>query len=300
VAGGSGFLGSAIVRALLDRERPVTILSRHPRAAARRFPSAGVSFRGGDVTRPDTLVPALGGMDVVVQCVQFPGYPIEDPGRRRTFLEVDAAGTRALAEAARAAGVRKLVYLSGVGADIGSRRSWYRAKGIAEEAVAASGLTHVVVRPSWVYGPGDASLNRFVSILRHVPWFFPQIGSGGQRVNAVFVEDVASLVADVALTPVADGATIEIGGPQVLTLDELLRVTMRVLGRTKPIIHFPIPLVKLGAALLELLPGQILSRDAVDFITQSGVADLAALRRYFPDRPLRPLEPALRTYLPRR
>jgi len=239
-------------------------------------------------------------MDVVIDCVQFPGYPVEDPGRGRTFLAVDAAGARALTEAAGRSGVRKLVYLSGVGADIDSPRQWFRAKGIAEAAVAESGLAYAVVRPSWVFGPGDASLNRFAGIIRRVPGFFPQIGSGGQLLNPAYIGDVATLVAEVAAGSVADGETVEIGGPETLTLDEILRVTMRVLGREKPIVHFPIPLVKLGAGLLELLPGQLLSRDAVDFITQSAVADLAALRRLFPERRLLPLEEALRDYLPRR
>lgn len=299
VAGGTGFLGSAIVRRLVRRGASVTVLTRNPERSTRGA-SNGVELRAGDVTRPESLPAALSGMDVVVDCVQFPGFPVEDPARGRTFLAVDAAGARALTEAARLTGVRKFVYLSGVGADIGSPRQWYRAKGIAEAAVAASELAYAIVRPSWVYGPGDASLNRFADIIRWVPGFFPQIGPGDQRLNPVFIDDVAELVADVTTSPVADGRTVEIGGPDVLTLDEILRVTMRVLGREKPIVHFPIPLVKLGAGLLELLPGQILSRDAVDFITQGAIADLETLHRLFPDRRLRPLEEALRETMPRR
>lgn len=299
VAGGTGFLGSAIVGRLVDRGAPVAVLTRDPERAARAA-REDIAFRVGDVQRPETLPVALSGVDVVIDCVQFPGFPVEDPGRDRTFLDVDAAGARALTEAARLTGVRKFVYLSGVGADITSSRQWYRAKGIAEAAVAGSELDYAIVRPSWVYGPGDASLNRFATIIRWFPGIFPQIGPGMQRLNPVYIDDVAELVADVTLTGVADGRTVEIGGPEVMTLDEILRVTMRVLGREKPIVHFPIPLVKAGARLLELLPGQILSRDAVDFITQAAIADLGALRDLFPDRGLRPLEGALREYLARR
>lgn len=298
VAGGTGFLGSAIVRRLVDRGAPVTVLTRDPERAASGS-REGVAFRLGDVRRPETLPVALSGMDVVVDCVQFPGFPVEDPSRGRTFLEVDAGGARALTEAARRTGVRKFVYLSGVGADIASSRQWYRAKGIAEAAVGGSELAYAIVRPSWVYGPGDASLNRFAAIIRWFPGIFPQIGAGDQRLSPVYIDDVAELVADVTMTGVADGRTLEIGGPEVMTLDGILRVAMRVLDREKPIVHLPVPLVKIGAALLELLPGQILSRDAVDFITQGAVADLEELRRVFPDRRLRPLESALREYLPR-
>lgn len=299
VAGGTGFIGSAVVEALAARGARVTVLTRDPERAARGSRPEGVGFRAGDVRRPETLPVALSGMDVIVDCVQFPGFPVEDPSRDRTFLAVDAAGARALTEAARRTGARKFVYLSGVGADITSARQWYRAKGIAEAAVSGSELAYAIVRPSWVYGPGDVSLNRFARIIRWVPGFFPQIGPGDQRLNPVFIGDVAELVAEAATTTVADGRTVEIGGPEVMTLDEILRVTMRVLDREKPIVHFPIPLVKFGARLLELLPGQILSRDAVDFITQGAIAELATLHGLFPDLGLRRLEDALRETLPR-
>lgn len=295
VAGGTGFVGAAIVRALDDRGRVVHVLSRRPERVPERFPGRVVEGRGGDVTRPDTLEPALAGVDTVVQCVTFPGYPVEDPARGRTFMEVDAAGTLAVASAARAAGVRKLVYLSGVGADPRSTRTWYRAKALAEAAVSESGLSHVILRPSWIYGPEDASLNRFLQILRLVPGFFPQIGPGTQRINPVFIDDVGRLVAR-ALEDDLDGVTLEIGGPETLTLDEVIRRAMRVVGREKPILHVPVPVVKLGAFLLELLPGQLLSRDAIDFLTGSAVADNRELFRHYPDVELRPLEAALEGY----
>lgn len=297
VAGGTGFLGSAIVGELVRCGHTVAVLSR------RRHPSGSepgaIEYRVGDVTRSGTLGPALEGIEQVIQCVQFPGFPVEDASAGRTFLEVDAAGTSALVRAAAEAGARKVIYLSGVGADPASARSWYRAKGLAEQAVAASGLVHAVVRPSWVYGPGDVSLNRFVRLLRTLPGPFPQLGSGDQRINPVFISDVARLVALAASGPAADGATLEIGGPEVLTMDEILRLVMRVIGREKPILHVPLELARLGGLLLEPLPGQLLSRDAVDFVVQSAVADNTELLRRFPEFELQPMEGALASYLAR-
>lgn len=298
VAGGTGFVGAAIVRALDDRGRAVRVLSRRPERVRDRFPRRAVEGRGGDVTRPETLDAAFAGVDTVVQCVQFQGFPVEDPARGRTFMEVDAAGTIAVAGAARAAGVRKLVYLSGVGADPRSTRSWYRAKGLAEAAVSECGLSWVIVRPSWIYGPEDASLNRFIRILRLVPGFFPQVGPGTQRLDPVFIDEVGRLVAR-ALEDDLDGVTLEIGGPETLTLDEVIRRAMRAVGREKPILHVPVGVAKAGAFLLELLPGQLLSRDAIDFLTQSAVADNGALFRHFPEFALRPLEEALDDYVRR-
>ncbi|MDX1578337.1 MAG: hypothetical protein R3266_07620, partial [Gemmatimonadota bacterium] len=160
-----------------------------------------------------------------------------------------------------------------------------------------SGLAWAIVRPSWAYGPDDASLNRFVTVIRTVPFVFPQIGSGQQRINPIHIDDVSELAARAALDSRADGHVLEAGGPQTLTLDEIVRAAMRRLGREKPILHVPLGLVKLAAGFLELFPGQVLSRDAVDFVTQSGVADISTARRCFADFDPRDLERGLAEYL---
>lgn len=300
VAGGTGFIGSAVVRQLRHR-RSVAVLTRDAlRAESLVAGSDGgnrVEIREGDVTRPESLPQALTGVDTVVQSVQFPGFPVEAPSRKRTFLEVDARGTETLVAAARAAGVRKFVYVSGVGADADSERVWFRAKGIAERSVAGSGLAYTIVRPSWTYGPGDSSLNRFVDLIRLVPLAFPQLGSGAQKINPVFIDDTARLVTECVMSSTADGATVEIGGRVIMTIDEIVAAAMRAIDRTKPIVHLPIGVANLGAAVLEVLPGQLLSRDAVAFVTQSAVADLSELDRLFPDFELATLPEALATYL---
>ena len=295
VAGGTGFLGRAFARGLVRRGARVVVLTRFPdRAAGLGLP---VDYVPGDVRRPDTLGPAMRGVDTAVLCVQFPGYPVEAPARGRTFMEVDARGTAALVEAAVEGGVRKLVYVSGVGADPDAARIWYRAKGLAEASVRESGLAHAIVRPSWVYGPEDRSLNRFVTLIRAVPFFFPQLGGGCGRITPIHADDLADLVCEVTLRTAGDGLTLEAGGPEVLTLDEVVRTAMRVLGRPKPILHLPLPLVKLGGALLELLPGQLLSPGAVDFVTQDGVADSRLVRDRFPSFHPRAMGPGLEAYL---
>ena len=300
VAGGTGFIGSAVAGRLVAAG-PVAVLTRggersRPRLAG--VPGAdGIELRKGDVTAPETLPPALEDVETVVQCVQFPGSPVEDPARGLTFMDVDAAGTTALVEAAVATGVRRIVYVSGVGADPDSDRQWFRAKGLAERAVSGSGLEFSIVRPSWTFGPGDQSLNRFVDLIRWVPFAFPQLGPGDQRINPVFIDDVARLVEAVATGDRGLGATIEIGGRDTLTMDEIIRTTMRVLGRKKPIVHAPLSLVGLGAAVAEVVPGQLLSRDAVTFITASAVADLTALDDRFPGFEITSLADALSSYL---
>lgn len=296
VAGGTGFLGSAFVRRLHDDGPRVVVLSRDPARVPGVFPDRSVEGREGDVTRPETLVGKLDDVGVVVQTVQFPGFPVENPSRGHTFREVDARGTaNVTAEAARA-GVERVVYLSGAGADRESDRTWFRAKAMAERAVREGPFAHSIVRPSWVYGPGDRSLNLFARLVRWVPGVFVQLGDGGQRLNPVFVEDVAAAVAAEAGRSDRSDTTFEIGGPVTYTMDGVVRVLMDALGRRKPIVHLPERLARAGAAVAELLPGRPLSRDAVEFLTQGAIADLDAFRDRYPDLPLTPLPEALESY----
>ena len=298
VAGGTGFIGSAIA-GNLALTRPVAVMTRNAALARKRFETLGleVDVRQGDVTDPASLAHHLTDVDTVVQAVQFTGFPVESPSRGLTFMDVDADGTRLLVDAASAQGVHKIVYVSGVGADPNARQTWFHAKGIAEESIRSSGLPFAIVRPSWTYGPGDSSLNRFVDILRVLPGVFPQLGPGDQRINPVFIDDVAGLVAQAVSGDILDGQTVEIGGPEILTLDDIIRVAMRVIGREKPIVHVPLGLARLGAGLLEMLPGQILSRDAVEFVTHPAVADLEGLREVLPRLSMVRLADALATYL---
>ncbi len=296
VAGATGFLGASIVRELASGGCRVAALGRDAGRIRRRFPHLSVEARIGDVTRPGTLEGIFRHVDTVVQCVQFSGFPVEDPSRGLTFLEVDGQGTRNLTERARAAGVRRVVYLSGVGADPSSSRSWFRAKGLAEEAVCGSGLAHTIVRPSWVYGPEDRSLNLFVRAFRLNPLFFPQIGDGSQRLNPLFVRDLAEVVGAIVLEGTADGETFELGGPVTYTLDEILRIAMEACGLRRGIVHLPAGVARCAARVAQVLPGQLLSRDAVDFLLQSAIADNRRFRALF-SRPLTPLPEALATYL---
>lgn len=300
VAGGTGFLGSACVRELTDHGHRVAVLSRSPGRVADRFPGRQVEGRGGDVTRPDTLAGTLDGVEVVVQAVQFPGFPVENPARGHTFREVDARGTANMAAAAADAGVRHFVYLSGVGADPESDRPWYRAKAMAEQSVRRGPFRHTVVRPSWVYGPEDESLNLFARLVRRVPGCFPQLGDGSQRLNPVYVGDLARAVARRIESGEGGDAEFEIGGPVTYTMDGVVRVVMDVLDRRKPIVHVPFPVVRAGGAVAELLPGRPFSRGAADFLVQGGVAELSTFRDVFPDMPLTPMPEALEGYLPRK
>jgi len=169
---------------------------------------------------------------------------------------------------------------------------------MAEEAVRNGEPEHVVLRPSWVYGPGDRSLNLFARILRLLPGFFPQLGPGDQRINPVWIGDVAELTAWALASDRAPGSVIEIGGPVVYSMDAIIQTVMDRLGLRKPILHVPVRLLEAGAAVAELLPGQLLSRGALEFLLESYVANLGELRRLCPDLELTPFPEALARYQP--
>jgi uncharacterized protein YbjT (DUF2867 family) len=294
VAGGSGFIGSAVVRHLVARGREVCAMTAHPERTRARIERLGARMVVGDLRDPASLERAVAGAESVVQVTAFPNYPMERPRQGYTFEEFEARGTRRLVEAAARAGARKFVYASGVGAAPDAPRHWFRAKWEGEEAVRASGLPHAIVRPSWVYGPGDRSLNRFVAFHRWLP-FVPVIGDGLQRLNPVFVEDAGEVFARAA-EPDGPEGTFELGGPEVLTMNQILETMMEVRGRRKPLVHFPPLLPKLAGLALGLLPNPPFSAQAIDFAMADAVADTTALLERFDVR-LTPLREALATYL---
>ena len=293
VNGGTGFIGGEIAAALATRGHDVRVLSRHGRAT----PDADPRVRPvrGDVLEPKTLDAPLEGCDAVVHAVQFPNHPIENPRRGHTYERFDGQGTTNAVEAAIRAGVGRFVYLSGAGVRAGRTEPWYRAKWRAEEAVRASGAAWTIFRPSWVYGPRDRSLNKFVTFARRLP-FVPVIGGGRERVRPLYVRDLAEAVARSIDHAGAPLRALDAGGPERLTMNEILRTTLRVLGVRRPLFHSPAWAMKAAASVLQFLPNPPLTPQAIDFIRQEEEVDPRPLEEAFGMR-MRTLEQGLREYL---
>jgi uncharacterized protein YbjT (DUF2867 family) len=293
VAGGTGFVGAGIVRELVRRGKKVAVLSRHP--DKRRFAGLDVEFRQGDVTQPDTLAAAMRGVEAVVGTQQFPNSPIENPGKGYTFEKIDAEGTENLVRTAKAAGVARYIYLSGAGASPEGRH-WFRAKWRAEAAVKESGLTYTILRPSWVYGREDRSLNKFLNMSRFLP-FVPLIGNAGkQQMQPVFVEDVARAVADSLENSAANSQIFELGGPEVMSMSDVVRAALEASGRKRLLLPAPAFVMKLAASVMQFAPGKPLTPNAVDFITHDALADPTAIQKALGLR-VTPLREGLATYL---
>jgi uncharacterized protein YbjT (DUF2867 family) len=269
-------------------------MTAHPARSRTRIESMGARATEGDVRDASSLDRAVAGAEVVVQVLTFPTFPVEKPRKRYTFEEFDHLGTDRLVRAAARAGARTFVYGSGSGAAPDAAKVWFRAKWGGEEAVRAAGIDHAIIRPSWVYGPEDRALNRFVAFSRWLP-FVPVVGDGRQRLQPVFVEDVADAFAQAARLEGPSG-TFEIGGPDVLTMNEVLGTMMEVRGKRKPLVHFPVALPKLAGFFLQFLPNAPLSPDAVEFVTGDALADTGPLLEAF-DLSLTPLREGLARYL---
>lgn len=288
VTGGTGFIGSHIVKRLQEQGHRVAVMTRGARSLS--LP-AGVEVRTGDVRDAGSLQAAMAGVDTVVSAVQFPNHPVESPRRGYTYMAVDGAGTERQVAAARAAGVQRFVYLSGAGTRPGQTAPWFLAKLRAEKAVRESGMPFTIFRPSWVYGPEDRSLNKFVTFARLLP-VVPVIGSGQTRVQPIHVDDLAEIIAASVGRPDAAGQVYELGGPQELTMDEIIRTMLRVMGKRRRLVHQPAWFMKLAAAPLTLLPTPPLSPAAVDFVLMEEPVDNTAVLRDFGIR-LRSLEEGL-------
>jgi uncharacterized protein YbjT (DUF2867 family) len=296
VAGGTGFVGGGIVRELCRRDHRVAVLTRDANSAVGRFPSLNVEYREGNVRKPTSLETAARDAEVVIGCQQFPNSPIENPGRGHTFEEVDAKGTENLVRAAKEAGAKRYIFLSGAGASPESPHHWLRAKWRAETAVRESGLLYTIFRPSWIFGPEDKALNRFLGMSRFLP-FVPLIGSAGkQRLQPVFIDDVGRAVAEALVHPTADNQVFEIGGPDVLTMKEIVGTALEVSGRRRLLLSAPKSVMKAAASVLQFIPGRPLTPDAVEFITMDALADPTRAEITLGIK-MTPLRNALATYL---
>jgi NADH dehydrogenase len=188
-------------------------------------------------------------------------------GRPEAFRRVMIQGTADLLTAAKEAGVQRFVLMSALGTSEQTKDAvpYYGAKWAMEQATAASGLEHTIVRPSFVFGRDGGALPTFIRQVRLSP-VVTVIGSGAQRSAPIWVEDVAATIVRALDEPRAANRTFELGGPDRVTWDELYLRIARVLGKRRRLVHVPFAVARAGARLTERLPGAPLSADQVTML----------------------------------
>jgi uncharacterized protein YbjT (DUF2867 family) len=289
VTGGTGFVGGHVVHELRGRDLPVRCLVRDLRKGA-RLTAWGCELVEGDVTDPESLRAAVGGADTIIHLVGI------RQGRREEFQRIMVDGTRDLLAAAKDAGVRRFVHMSALGTSEESKDlvPYYGAKWENERQVEGSGVPYVIFRPSFVFAPDGGILPTFVKLAKLTP-VTPIIGSGHQRIQPIWADDLAKYFADaVGRADVAD-RLFELGGPDVVSWNQFWERLKRIRGIRRPSLHIPVALMKVNALLTERLPGDIpLTRDLLKMLEHGDnvVSDDEAVRTFA--LPLVPVDEQLR------
>jgi uncharacterized protein YbjT (DUF2867 family) len=260
VTGGTGFIGPKIVHTLRAEGKEVRCLVRD-RRRGRQLETWGCELVEGDVTDRPSLDRAVARCDAVIHLVSI------IVGRPRDFERVMEQGTRNLVAAAVAAGVRRFVLMSALGTSEATRDlvPYYHAKWEMERAVRESGLEYVIFRPSFVFGPDGGALQQFTRLARLSP-VTPIVGSGRQRLQPIWVDDVAAYFAAALDKPDAANRTFEIGGPDVVTWNELWERLKRARRIRRPSLHVPTRLLRAQAVVLERLPKPPVTRDQLTML----------------------------------
>ena len=283
VFGGSGFVGRHIVRALARDGWRIRVAVRRPDLAGFLRPLGVVGQIEpvqANLRDPDSVAAALEGADAVVNAAG-----IQRQSGRQTYAAVHAAGAGAIARAAAAAGIGRLVHVSGVGADPRALNPYIASKGRGEAAVREASPAAVILRPSVIFGPEDDFLNRFGALARALP-ALPLFGGGVTKLQPVFVGDVAQAARAVIGDAGAAGRTYELGGPEILTLREIAALTLRIVERRRALVPLPFGVARLVAWSTEVASTLSLgrfpktlttTRDQVELLRHDNVVSAAAI-----------------------
>src|SRR5258708_10067689 len=273
VFGGSGFVGRSVVRALCKREYRVRVAVRRPELAGHLQPLGRVGqihAVQANLRYPLSVEAAMRDSHVAINLV---GILAE--GGAQTFDAVQDKGAGGVAKAAAAVGAR-MVHVSAIGADENSLSAYSRSKAAGEKAVLAAVPSATILRPSVVFGPEDQFTNRFAALARLSP-MLPLIGGGLTKMQPVYVGDVATAVTEAVDGKATAGATYELGGPEVLTMREIMEIILAITERNRMLVSLPFGLARLQAPFLQFAPGPLkLTPDQVELLRSDNVVSDAA------------------------
>jgi uncharacterized protein YbjT (DUF2867 family) len=268
IFGGSGFIGRNVVRALCKRDYRLRVAVRRPELAGHLQPLGKVGqihAVQANLRYPASVAAAMRDSHVAINLVGI----LAEGGAQR-FDAVQGEGAGAVARAAAAVGAR-MVHVSAIGADADSPSRYARSKAAGEAAVFSAVPAATIMRPSIVFGPEDQFTNRFAALARMSP-MLPLIGGGATKMQPVYVGDVATAIADAVDGKTNAGATYELGGPEVLTMREIMDVILATIDRRRTLVSLPFGLAKLQAMFLQFAPGALkLTPDQVALLRSDNV-----------------------------
>ena len=290
VAGGTGYIGRYLVAHLAEANEKVRVLARGRHQAS--LPES-VETVAGNVVTGEGLTEAMSDVERVIHLVAI----IQEVGGQ-TFDEVIRQGTENVVNAAKAAGVKKFVYQSAIGARNEPFYLYHKAKWDAEQAVRNSGLNYTIIRPSLVFGKGDEFFPTLASLVRWNP-VVPIAGDGKTRFQPIWVEDVVTCLTSCLKDGVHDREAVEIGGPQHLTYEEMVDLVKEVLGARRLKAHVPLFLMRpIVSAMAFVLPKPPVTREQLKMLAIDNITALDAVEQRFGFKP-KPLADGL-DYLQKR
>lgn len=268
VFGGSGFVGSYIVRELAKTGALIRVVSRNPDRAS-HVKTAGspgqIALVQANIRDENSVKAAVAGTDIVINLVGL----LFERGKQN-FSAVHAQAAESLAKKAKAAGVKRFIHMSSLGVDTSAHSKYARTKLNGEKAVMAAFPEATIIRPSIIFGAEDNFFNRFAQMATFLP-FLPLIGGGKTRYQPVYVGDVAKAFAAAINRPETAGNVYELGGPDIYTFRDLMHVMLSTIDRKTYLLSIPFFLASFEAAFLELLPHPLLTRDQVQSLKRDSI-----------------------------
>ena len=277
VTGGTGFIGKALIRHLVEAGETVRTLIR-PSGQSPNLPvGVPVEVAVCSLTDEPGLRAAMVGIDTVFHLASG-----EWRGPRASLMDVDIQGTRSVAAVAADANVKRLFYVSHLGADRASAFPVLKAKGIAEEFVRRSGVDYTIVRSAIVYGPNDGLTTGLARILPALPSIFLVPGNGRQLLQPLWIEDLVTCLAWALEDPETRNRMVEIGGPEYLTLQQVMELVMQAVGVRRRLVHTRPPYLRALTVLGEsIFPGLPVSVYWLDYLAANRTCALDTVPRVF-------------------
>lgn len=280
LTGATGFVGGHLAARLVAEGHQVRALVRDRYAAQTKL-SGSIALVPGDLVTGGGLEAAMAGCEAVIHLV---GIILEKHGA--TFESAHVISTRNLLEAAKSRGVRRWIQMSALGARRDGVSRYQTTKWQAEELVRGSGLEFSILRPSIIFGPHDGFVSEMVEVMHDVPFVRPVPGNGQYRFRPVYIDTVVDCFLQALTGSTALGRTIDLVGPEELTLEQMLREIADCIGVRKPAMKVPMPVMFWNAALLSILPRPPVTIDQLRMLREGSTADPAPMLATFEVNPI--------------
>lgn len=280
ITGATGYIGRHLVSRLVEQGERPRCLVRDTKRAANILPADKVELIQGDTTQPTSLKAALNGVETVVHAAFITADRKQSAGNR--YAETNVQGTSYLVKAAKEAGVKRIVEISGLGTRPDKAGSYMQGRFLAEKMVKDSGLDWTIIQPSVLFGKGAPFIKGLADLIRSAP-VVPLIGGGNILFQPIYVEDVVTVILKVLADPTGTNKkTYVIGGPAYYSFTQVIDVLLHVMHKSRIKAPAPIPLVGIGAAVMEaLLPKPPLTKAAMTLFTFNNTTDLQSVERDF-------------------